>query len=100
MSPAACFDPAYRDKVAAAVYAALVEASRPPGADLAVIRNHEAADALLSLAALILSTSEEASSPTRIRRMTETIARDLRARISAARAGTTAVPAGAGASVH
>lgn len=72
------FDPIYRDKVRDAVWAAIVDASRDPATGLAPVRNYEVYDALLQVQAMILASSEKASSPTKTREIANELAKRLR----------------------
>ncbi len=61
------FDRAYRDRVQECVWEALIAASRDPTTNVSHLRNYEIYDALLQLQAMILASSKDAVSPTKIR---------------------------------
>ncbi len=61
------FDRAYRDRVRECVWEALIAASRDPTTKVSHLRNYEIYDALLQLQAMILASSKDANSPTKIR---------------------------------
>jgi len=67
------FDSAYRDRVREAVI--------DPETNVAALRNHEIYDALIWIQAMFLATSKEASSPTKIRELSEQFAKKLRLKI-------------------
>jgi hypothetical protein len=79
------FDPAYRDKVRDAVWAAIVDASRDPATGLAPVRNYEIYDALLQVQAMILASSKHASSPTKTRGIANDLAKRLRRHVASFR---------------
>jgi hypothetical protein len=72
------FDRTYCDRVREAVWDAIVEASRDPGSNAAGLRNYEIYDALLQLQAMILASSKEAGSPTKLREISNEFAKRLR----------------------
>lgn len=61
------FDRTYCDRVREFVWEAIIAASRDPETNLAPLRNYEIYDALLQLQAMILASSKEAGSPTKMR---------------------------------
>jgi hypothetical protein len=77
------FDPVYRDRIREAVWAAIVAASRDPATGLAPVRNYEIYDALLQVQALILASSKQASSPTKIREIANEFAKRLKKHVAA-----------------
>jgi hypothetical protein len=81
------FDKAYCDRIRDAVWTAVVEASRDPNTNVAALRNYEIYDALLQLQAMILASSKETSSPTRVRETSLEFAKRLRRLIAAFRQG-------------
>jgi stress response protein SCP2 len=72
------FDRAYRDRVREAVWEAIIEASRDPMTSIAPLRNYEIYDALLQLQAMILASSKQANSPTKMRAIGDQFAKRLR----------------------
>lgn len=72
------FDRAYRDRVRDAVWTAIVEASHDPATDLSPLRNYEIYDALLQIQAMILASSKESGSPTKMRTIGNEFAKRLR----------------------
>ena len=72
------FDRAYRDRVREAVWEAIIEASRDPTTSIAPLRNYEIYDALLQLQAMILASSKQANSPTKMRVIGDQFAKRLR----------------------
>ena len=70
------FDRAYCDRIREAVWEAIIEASRDPATDLAPLRNYEIYDALLQLQAMILASSKEACSPTKMRAISTEFAKN------------------------
>lgn len=77
------FDQGYRDRIHEATVKAIIEATRDPATNVAALRNHEICDALLDIQAMLLATSKEAGSPTKIRETAEQFAKKLRQRIGA-----------------
>jgi hypothetical protein len=75
------FDSAYRDRVRDSVYKTIVEVSIDPKTNVAALGNHETYDALIWIQAMFLATSKEASSPTKIRELSEQFAKKLRVKI-------------------
>ncbi|HTV30667.1 MAG TPA: hypothetical protein VMF32_23180 [Xanthobacteraceae bacterium] len=61
------FDQAYCDRIRDAVWDAIIAASRDPATKVARLCNYEIYDALLQLQAMILASSKEAGSPTKMR---------------------------------
>ena len=72
------FDQTYCDRIREAVWEAIVGASRDPGTGTARLRNYEIYDALLQLQAMILASSKEAGSPTKMREIGNEFAKRLR----------------------
>ena len=72
------FDRAYRDRIREVVWEAIIEASRDPATNVAPLRNYEIYDALLQLQAMILASSKEAGSPTKMRAIGSQFAKRLR----------------------
>ena len=72
------FDRAYRDRIRNIVWEAIIEASRDPTTNLAALRNYEIYDALLQLQAMILASSKEAGTPTKMRAIGDQFAKRLR----------------------
>ena len=73
------FDRAYRDRILEAVWQAIIDASRDPATKIAQLRNYEIYDALLQPQAMILASSKEASSATKMRGIGNEFAKRLRA---------------------
>ena len=61
------FDRAYCDRIREAVWEAVIAASRDSTTQIAQLRNYEIYDALLQLQAMILASSKEAESPSKMR---------------------------------
>ena len=72
------FDRAYCDRIREAVWEAIIEASRDPATELAPLRNYEIYDALLHLQAMILASSKEACSASKMRAISTEFAKRLR----------------------
>ena len=72
------FDRAYRDRIREVVWEAIIEASRDPATRIAPLRNYEIYDALLQLQAMILASSKQANSPTKMRSIGDQFAKRLR----------------------
>ena len=72
------FDRAYRDRIRNIVWEAIIEGSRDPTTNLAALRNYEIYDALLQLQAMILASSKEAGTPTKMRAIGDQFAKRLR----------------------
>jgi hypothetical protein len=72
------FDRAYCERMRDAVWNAIVRASRDPVINTAQLRNYEIYDALLQLQAMILASSKEAGSPTKMREISNEFAKRLR----------------------
>jgi hypothetical protein len=71
------FDRAYCDRIRDAVWDAVIAASRDPATKIAQLRNYEIYDALLQLQAMILASSKEAASPTKMRGISNEFAKRL-----------------------
>jgi hypothetical protein len=76
------FDAAYRDRIHDAALKAIMDASTDPATNVAALRNHEIYDALINLQAMILATSKDMGSPTKIRQIAEIFSKKLRRRIA------------------
>jgi len=72
------FDRAYRDRILQAVWQAIVDASRDPASNTAQLRNYEIYDALLQAQAMILASSNDASSATQMGGISNEFAKRLR----------------------
>jgi len=72
------FDRAYRDRIQELVWNAIIEGSRDPATKVASLRNYEIYDALLQLQAMILASSKEADSLTKMRVIGSEFAKRLR----------------------
>jgi hypothetical protein len=72
------FDPEYRDRVRDAAWTAIIEATRDPTTNMAILRNYEIYDALLQIQAMILASSKEAQSPNKRREIYHDLAKRLR----------------------
>jgi hypothetical protein len=72
------FDRAYRDRVLDAVWKAIVAASRDPATGVSPLRNYEIYDALLQIQAMILASSKDSGSPTKMRTIGNEFAKRLR----------------------
>jgi len=72
------FDQAYCERIRDAVWEAIVEASRDAATNTAGLRNYEIYDALLQLQAMILASSKDARSPTKMREISNEFAKRLR----------------------
>jgi hypothetical protein len=75
-------DEQYRDKIQAAAWTAIIEASMttgPEGTRAAVLKSGEIIEALLWIQATVLTTSPEAAAPDRLRAFSSKMARRLRA---------------------
>jgi len=86
MKLASEFDHDHWKKIQQACLKAIIEASVDPTTGAAVLRNGEIAKALLRISAMLMATSKEASSPTQIRHVAETYAKDFRQLVTANRA--------------
>jgi hypothetical protein len=73
-------DDEYRNKVAIAVYAAVVDASRGD-AEAAVIKTGSAFDALMMVGSLLIASSPEVNTPQKRRLFTEAVGKKLRQKI-------------------
>ena len=71
------FDRAYRDRIREAAWEAVITASRDPTTNLAQLRNYEIYDALLQLQAMILASSKDAGSPSKMRGIANEFAKRL-----------------------
>ena len=72
------FDQEYRDRVRDAVWKAIIGATRDPITNMAPLRNYEIYDALLQIQAMILATSKQAQSPSKMREIYHDFAKRLR----------------------
>lgn len=72
------FNRAYCERIRAAVWDAIVAASRDPATNTAALRNYEIYDALLQLQAMILASSKEAGLPAKMREISNDFAKRLR----------------------
>jgi len=77
MKPLGQFDRDYADRMTKAMTGAMVE--------VALLRNGEIYDALLTIMASILATSKETDTPRGVRLMAEAMAKDLAQRIARCR---------------
>ena len=71
-------DRAYCERIRDVVWHAIIEAVRDPTSGAAPLRNYEIYDALLQLQAMILASSKEAGSPTKMRTVSGQFAKRLR----------------------
>jgi len=83
MKPPGQFDHDYANAIQDACLRAILEASIDPATNTAVLRNSEITKALLMLMAMLAATSDEASSPTKIRHLAEDFAKDFRQLVTA-----------------
>ena len=74
-------DDEYRKKVQLAITEAIFEVSRNPTAEAIVINNGDTIIACLNVIAFLAATSDETSTPTKLRELCQDIAKDLRQRI-------------------
>jgi hypothetical protein len=72
------FDRSYSDRIRQSVWEAIVEASRDPTSNVAPLRNYEIYDALLQIQAMILASSKDSVSPTKMRMIGTEFAKRLR----------------------
>lgn len=72
------FDRTYCERMRDVIWEAIVEAARDPASVVAPLRNYEIYDALLQLQAMILASSKEAGSPTKMRTISDQFAKRLR----------------------
>jgi len=72
------FDRAYCDRIRDVVWEAIIVAARDPATGTASLRNYEIYDALLQLQALLLASSKDAGSPTKMREIGNDFAKRLR----------------------
>jgi hypothetical protein len=82
VKPIDLFDRRHRDQIRDAVWAAIIEAVRDPATGLAPLRNYEIYDALLQVQAMILASSKQAGSPTKIREIANDFAKRLRKQVA------------------
>jgi hypothetical protein len=76
------FDREYQQKISSAVVEAIMSA--PKSADgTAVLRNEDIVEALMTIQALMLSTSKNVASPTALRKWCEEYAKRLRVKTTA-----------------
>lgn len=78
-------DPDYKAKVFEAVYAAVTEASRDPGANTPIVRTGDATLALIEMAALLVWPSSECATPAKRKHLCNEAAEHLRRHIEALR---------------
>lgn len=79
-------DEGYRDKIAMAVWEAIIKASMSDsfsadGKRLAAIQSGECVSAIIQIMAVLMATSEATSSPTKLREACEDVAKRLRERL-------------------
>jgi len=86
MGPASEFDHDYCRKIQEACLKAILEASIDPATNTATLRNGEISKALLRISAMLMATSEEASSPTQIRHLADQMAKNFRQLVTAGKA--------------
>lgn len=72
------FDGKYCDRMRDAVWQAITQAARDPATGVAPLRNYEIYDALLQIQAMLLASSKEAGSPTKMREIGGEFAKRLR----------------------
>src|ERR1051326_174777 len=72
------FDRAYCDRIRDVVWEAISVPARDPATGTASLRNYEIYDALLQLQALLLASSKDAGSPTKMREIGNDFAERLR----------------------
>lgn len=72
------FDRAYRDRIRDAVWNAIIAGAHDPATNLAPLRNYEIYDALLQIQAMILASSKDSHSPTKMRMIGIEFAKRLR----------------------
>lgn len=72
------FDRAYRDRIRENVWEAIISASRDPTTKVVPLLNYEIYDALLQIQAMILASSKQANSPTKLRAIGNEFAKRLR----------------------
>lgn len=76
------FDRVYCDRIRDKVWEAILQASRDPVTNMTPLRNYEIYDALLQLQAMILASSKQAGSPTRMREIGSQFAKRLRSLVA------------------
>jgi hypothetical protein len=76
------FDRQYRDQIRDAVWAAIIEAVRDPATGMVPLRNYEIYDALLQVQAMILASSKQAGSPTKVREIANDFAKRFRKHVA------------------
>ena len=76
------FDRQYRDQIRNAVWAAVIEAVRDPSTGVVPLRNYEIYDALLQVQAMILASSKQAGSPTKVREIANDFAKRFRKHVA------------------
>src|SRR3712207_5226765 len=86
MKPMGQFDDDYCKAVQDACLKAVIEASIDPATNTAMLRNSEITKAFLRIMAMLAATSDEASSPTKIRHLAEDFAKDFRQLVTANKA--------------
>jgi Pyruvate/2-oxoacid:ferredoxin oxidoreductase gamma subunit len=86
MKPPGQFDHDYAKAIQDACIKAIIEASVDPATNTAVLRNSEITKALLRIMAMLAATSDEASSPTKIRHLAEDFAKEFRQLVTANKA--------------
>ncbi|HUD85646.1 MAG TPA: hypothetical protein VMR17_04295 [Xanthobacteraceae bacterium] len=72
------FDREYRDRIRNVVWEAVIRGSRDPTTNLAPLRNYEIYDALLQIQAMILASSKDSRSTTKMRTIGIEFAKRLR----------------------
>lgn len=72
------FDREYCDRIRDVVWEAIIAAARDPTTGMASLRNYEIYNALLQLQAILLASSKEASSPTKMREIGNEFSKRLR----------------------
>jgi len=72
------FNQEYRDRIRNAVWQAIVGGSHDPVTNLSPLRNYEIYDALLQIQAMLLASSKDASSPSKMRKIGNLFAERLR----------------------
>ena len=86
MKPAGEFDHDYCRKIQSACLKAILEAAIDPATNTAMLRNAEISKALMRIMAMMAATSKNANSPTQIRHLAETYAKDFRQLVTANKA--------------
>jgi hypothetical protein len=85
MKLASEFDHDHWKKIQQVCLKAIIEASVDPATGAAVLRNGEISKALLQISAMLMATYKEVSSPTQIRHLAETYAKEFRQLVTADR---------------